>query len=198
MKKSLALFDFDGTITRKDTFLEIIKFAKGNSKFYSGLIFLSPVLIFYKLKFIPNWRAKEIFFAYFFKNDSIAEFQKVCRDFAIEKVPDLIRPSALRKIQEHQASFDRIIIITASAAEWIKPWSDPLGIELIATRWEEKNGRITGKIQGRNCYGPVKKELILELINPADYKTISVYGDTSGDKEMLTLGTSTFFKYFND
>jgi phosphatidylglycerophosphatase C len=197
VKRNLALFDFDGTITRKDTFLEVIKFAKGTTRFYIGTLWLTPVLFLYKFKLIPNWRAKELFFGHFFKGDSVEDFQDSCSRFAAHKLPALIRPSALGKLKEHLNASDRIIIVTASASDWIKPWSDQFGIEIVSTQWAEHNSRLTGKIKGRNCYGPVKKEMILALINPADYKTISVYGDTEGDREMLTLGTP-FFKYFND
>jgi phosphatidylglycerophosphatase C len=195
---NLALFDFDGTITRKDTFLEIIKFAKGSTRFYVGFVLLTPVLICYKLKLLPNWRAKEIVFAYFFKNVSTETFQKICIEFVERKLPELIRPSAWLKLKQHLVALDRVVIVTASSADWILPWSEKHGIELIATKWEYQNGKITGKIKGRNCYGPVKKEMVLNLLNPSDYKSVSAYGDTTGDKEMLSLGTYVYYKYFND
>jgi phosphatidylglycerophosphatase C len=198
VSRHLAIFDFDGTITRKDTFLEMIKFSEGYSKFYVGLFLLFPTLSLYKLGLITNWRAKEIFFTYFFKNRSQSDFQRICTSFALNKLPSLIRPSALQEIQKHLALLNRVIIVTASAEEWIRPWSSKFGVELVTTHWQVEGGKLTGKILGRNCYGPVKKELILKLLNPADYETISVYGDTTGDEDMLSLGTSKFYKYFND
>ena len=62
----IAFFDFDGTITSKDSLLEFIKFALGPFKYYKGLLFLSPMLILFKLKFIPNDLAKEKLITYFF------------------------------------------------------------------------------------------------------------------------------------
>ena len=44
---NLALFDFDGTITNRDSFIDFIKFAKGNLKFFQGFMILSPILILY-------------------------------------------------------------------------------------------------------------------------------------------------------
>jgi len=38
--KSIAFFDFDGTITSKDTLAEILKFAKGKRAYYTGLVIL--------------------------------------------------------------------------------------------------------------------------------------------------------------
>lgn len=34
--KRVAVFDFDGTITRKDTLIEFIRFAKGSAALYWG------------------------------------------------------------------------------------------------------------------------------------------------------------------
>lgn len=196
--KHLALFDFDGTITRKDTFLEIIRFKVGTFKLATGMLVLSPILVMYKLKLIKNWRAKEIMFGYFFKGTSIEEFLRLGVDFASKALPSLIRRSALAKIKEHQAAGHDIFIVSASAAEWIKPWSDQFGIKVIGTSWEVVDGKITGKIKGKNCYGPEKKVRILERVVPSEYQVISVYGDTSGDREMLTLATDRYYRYFKD
>lgn len=194
----LVLFDFDGTLTRKDTFIEFIKFCKGRAGFLWGVVILSPLLVMYKLKLVRNWRAKEILFGFFFKGISRHEFQRKGREFALSVVPSLIRPSAANCISQHRVSGNRMIIVTASAEEWIKPWAESLNIEIISTRWEFKNDRLTGKILGANCYGPEKRTRIEKEIDLSKYKLISVYGDTSGDKEMLQLGTSKFFKHFSD
>ncbi len=194
----LVLFDFDGTLTRKDTFIEFIKFCKGKTNFVTGIIVLSPLLVVYKLKLIPNWRAKEILFGYFFKGMPRHEFQNKGREFALKVIPSLIRTSALARIKEYKASGQRMIIVTASAEEWIKPWSDQFGMEIISTRWEFQNDHISGRISGRNCYGPEKKNRIEKEIDLSKYNTISVYGDTSGDREMLALGTERFYKLFTD
>ena len=198
MSRHLALFDFDGTITRKDTFVEIIRYKFGTFRLLSGMAVLSPVLVMYKLKLIKNWRAKEIMFGHFFKGMTAEEFKKTGEGFAKEALPKLLRPSALEKIKEHQIGGDDRYIVTASAADWIKPWSDQFGFKILATCWETKDGVITGKIKGRNCYGPEKKIRILETIVLPNYETISVYGDTSGDREMLTLATHKYYRFFKD
>ena len=51
---NIALFDFDGTITKKDTLFDFIIFAVGYKTFIIKLISLVPFLILYTLKIIPN------------------------------------------------------------------------------------------------------------------------------------------------
>jgi hypothetical protein len=62
----LLFFDFDGTITTKDTLLEFIKFSKGKLNFLSGFLIYSPFLVAYKLGIISNQSAKEKVLATFF------------------------------------------------------------------------------------------------------------------------------------
>jgi phosphatidylglycerophosphatase C len=194
VSRNLALFDFDGTLTFKDSFLELIKFQKGKKSFFRGLLFLSPVLFLYKLKLIPNWKAKEIVIEYFFKGDSLRDFQAKCDQFANAIIPAMLRPLALQKIKEHKDRGDRVIVVTASAENWLKCWTDTVGVELLGTRLEISNGKLTGKIAGNNCYGPEKLRRVLEQLNPKEYSQIYVYGDSKGDGEILGIATEKFYR----
>ncbi|HEY3405715.1 MAG TPA: HAD family hydrolase [Ohtaekwangia sp.] len=198
MSRNLALFDFDGTITRKDTFLVFIRYCVGDTRYAMGFLVLSPVLVMYKLKLIPNWRAKEIVFSYFFKGVSDEQFKTWGKAFAEKVIPGLIRPSALKAIQDHRAKSDRVIVVTASSSAWIKGWTDSLGLELLATEWAIDKDGITGRLTGKNCYGMEKRNRIVNHLDLKEYPVISVYGDTSGDKEMLELGTHRHYRFFTD
>ena len=79
--KSIAFFDFDGTITSKDTLIEFIRFTVGDFKFIKGIILLSPILILFKLNLIKNDKAKEKMFSYFFKNTDKVAFRKKATEY---------------------------------------------------------------------------------------------------------------------
>ena len=196
MKKGLALFDFDGTITTHDTLLEIIKYQKGKLLFCFGFLMLSPMMVLYKLKLIPNWRAKEILLTFFFGGDQSAEFQRKCDAFISERLPALLRKEALQKIASHLANHDRVIVISASSYNWIEGWCKSMNIELIATRLEEKQDRITGKLSSLNCYGKEKENRIKTYLELKEFSPIYAYGDSSGDKEMLALADHAFYRKF--
>jgi phosphatidylglycerophosphatase C len=192
----IAFFDFDGTITRKDTLLEFIKYSKGRFRFYAGFALNSPWLIALKLKLISNQAAKERILTWFFRNTPLDTFTGVCDRFAIDVLPGLIRPKALQEIALLKEKGATIVIVSASPENWIRPWTGPNSIDLIATRLEADKTRLTGRIQGRNCHGLEKVERINQLFQLADYSTIYAYGDSSGDKPMLGLATNSFFKPF--
>lgn len=196
MNPKIAFFDFDGTITTKDTLLEFIKYSKGSFRFYLGFLLNSPWLIAYKLKVISNQQAKEKVLAFFFRNTPLDAFQELCDRFAAEIVPGLLRVKALQEIARLQAAGASVVIVSASPENWIKSWADQIGASLLATRLEIADQRLTGKIQGHNCYGEEKPRRIQETYTLSDYREIYTYGDTSGDMPMLRLGTASFFKPF--
>lgn len=196
MKKGLALFDFDGTLTTHDTLLEIIKFQKGKGAFYLGFAVLLPVLILYKLKLIRNWRAKEMMLTYFFGDNSSNDFQRRCDDFIKNRLPQLLREEAVLKLEQHLKKNDRVIVVSASAYNWVEGWCKEKNIELIATRLQIKNNTITGKLDSLNCYGPEKASRIKSHLTLNEYTPIYAYGDSRGDKEMLALADQPFYRTF--
>ena len=71
-QKHLVLFDFDGTLTRKDTLFAFIRYYHGTVRFVLGFAWLSPVMALYMAKLIRNDRAKEIVLKHFFGNVPVA------------------------------------------------------------------------------------------------------------------------------
>lgn len=196
MKKAIAFFDFDGTITTKDTLLEYIRFSKGSFRFLIGFLLNSPYLIAYKLKIISNQSAKEKILQYFFKGMPVEQFKQQCNLFSQKMLPALIRPKAIEEIKKLQSEGYDIVIVSASPEQWIHQWANEMNLYLIASCMETANGKITGKLIGKNCHGDEKVRRILERHVLEDYSVIHAYGDTKGDLPMLQLATSKFYKPF--
>lgn len=196
MKNSIAFFDFDGTITFKDTLFEIIKYQKGKRAMYLGLVKLSPWLIAMKIRIISNAATKERLLTYFFKGTPLQDFQRECDAFIAKRLPQLIRPAALQEISKHKQNNTTVVIVTASAENWIAGWCRQNDIKCIATRLEVRDEKITGKIHGKNCNGIEKANRIKALFQLGEYKTILAYGDTKGDKPMLSLAAFAYYKPF--
>lgn len=196
--KTIAFFDFDGTITTKDTLLEFIKYVKGSRSFLTGFLLNSPYLVAYKLNLIPNQLAKEKVMAYFFKNMPLSEFQQWCDRFAAEKISGLIRPKAAAALQQLKQSGAEVVIVSASFGNWIQAWAFENNFQLIATKPELRDGKLTGRIAGKNCHGLEKVRRIKEAFDLQQYGAIQAYGDSSGDKPMLALATQAHYKPFRN
>ena len=93
-------------------------------------------------------------------------------------------------------SDQQIVVVSASPENWIKKWADKNDIALIATKLQTKDNLLTGYIDGINNNGDEKAVRIKAEFDLAEYSDIYCYGDSSGDKAMLALGTKAFYKPF--
>ncbi|MGF6848532.1 phosphatidylglycerophosphatase C [Chitinophaga sp. W3I9] len=193
---TIAFFDFDGTITTRDTLWEIIRHHRGRAAMYAGIIQLLPPLLRFKLKMMPAQQMKEQVLEYFFGEMSAHDFSAGCESFCREKLPALIRPQALAAIRNHQQQGHHVVVVSASAQDWVAPWCRKENIICLATRLEVKNKVITGKIQGINCNGEEKVNRIREAYRLENFREIYAYGDSEGDRPMLALAQHVSFKPF--
>jgi len=196
--KKIAFFDFDGTITTKDTLLEVIKHQKGKAAFYTGFLLNAPTLAGLKLKLVSNQAAKERILRHFFKGMPLADFQQACDHFIDETLPAILRPGALEEMKRLKADGFEIVVVSASPENWIKKWADANGIGLIATKLQLSGDKLTGYIDGTNNNAEEKAMRIRTEFDLSEYGEIYCYGDSGGDKAMLALGTKAFYKPFRE
>jgi len=194
--KKLALFDFDGTITTEDTFIEFLRFAVGTPKLWLGFSLISPMLAAFFAGLYSDYKMKELVLSLYFKNHPEDEFLKKASDFSLNKIDGFVKQSARDRITFHKEQNHHIAVVSASCAQWLQPWCDKHNLTLIASRMEVKNNRITGKLDGPNCKGQEKVNRIKAVFNTDEFQTIYAYGDSSGDKEMLALAHEPFYRSF--
>lgn len=196
MPKDIAFFDFDGTVTSKDSMLELVKFYKGTAGFYAGMILQLPSLIALKARLIPAQRAKEKLLTYFFGGMHVKSFDALCNKFNEQQLPRLLRKNAMDKIKEHKNNGHVVVLVSASAENWIVPFCKENGLNYICSKLEVVNDCITGKLNGANCNGPEKANRIKLQYDLSAYENIHSYGDSSGDAEMLQLATEKHYRVF--
>lgn len=197
MANALALFDFDGTLTAKDSLGDFILFAFGKPKTLIGGILLSPTLAGYALGLMDNSKAKQQVLKYFFSGISVEKMQNLGERYAKQRLPSILRPTGLDKLTWHQQQGHQIVIVSASTEYWLKPWTDSMGFDLLATQLEVKDQKLTGCYAGENCHGDEKLRRIKSVYDLGQFDEIYAYGDTSGDKPMLALADHAFYKPFN-
>jgi len=189
---NIAFFDFDGTLTVKDSFLSFLLYSQKKGTFIIKSFFLLPILLALKLKLLTNSKAKEIVFTTFFKGKSHTKIQQTAKAFTAHKIPGLLRPYALNILKDHIENGDKIIIVTASLNTWLDNWCSDNNFDLIATKAEVKNGILTGKFENANNYGKEKAIQIKNRYNLSAYNTVYAYGDSRGDSEMLMLAHKSY------
>jgi len=192
----LALFDFDGTLTTKDSMADFIKFAVGAPSYYFGLLLLSPILVAFKLKLIRNDTAKEKLISYFFKGWDSTHFEHVADQYSLKRIDKILKSEAMKRITWHQNQGHKVVIVSASMEYWLRKWCAQKHIELIATHLEISGGKLTGKFAGKNCHGDEKVTRIRQAINLSEFECIFAYGDSSGDTAMLELANKSYYRHY--
>ena len=187
-------FDFDGTLTTRDTLLEFIRFACGTPRFLLGFLLYSPLLVLMKLRLYPNGKAKQKVLAHFFKWMTIGEFDALCQDFA-RTHRHLLRPEVVRQLEQVLSEGAEVLIVSASIDHWVRPFfegdrSQNTGdrrLHVMGTQIEVVEGRLTGRFLTPNCYGQEKVRRILAIYPDRSSYHLTAYGDSRGDREMLAF-----------
>lgn len=196
----VAAFDFDGTLTTRDSLLPFLTYSFGYRRVFFGLLVLLPKLIKFKVGALGRQQTKEAILTKFFQGLSHTAVQALAESFALNKLDSLIAAAALEKLQWHQRSGNRCIIVSASIETYLLPWARRHGIaDVVASRFEvDKKGLLTGRLAGNNCWGAEKVRRLYALLGDRASYTLYAYGDSRGDQELLNYADYPFFCSFTE
>lgn len=194
--KKLYCFDFDGTLTYKDTMFLFLKFYNP-SKFYFQFAKHTPLFILLKLGLLDAENVKKSFISGVLKGEKKEKLEKKAQKFADENYPEIFRENALEFIGNIDRENTESLIISASLDIWAKPFAEKLKIKLLSTEAEFTNGVFTGNFATKNCNGNEKVNRIKKEIESRKFDKIIAFGDTSGDKPMLDFAHESHFKFFH-
>ncbi|SEW47548.1 HAD-superfamily subfamily IB hydrolase, TIGR01490 [Chryseobacterium wanjuense] len=194
--KKLYCFDFDGTLTYKDTMFMYLKFYDP-TKFRLQFLKHVPLFILLKLKLAETEKVKKSFIGAILKGQTQEKIEKKSRQFFEEHYPKIVRENALDFIQNIDRSNTQSLLVTASLDIWAKPFADAFQMQLVSTKAEFRNGVFTGNFIGKNCNGKEKLARIKTEIDGQKYDKIIAFGDTSGDKPMLKWANEGHYQFFH-
>ena len=206
--RRIVVADFDGTLTRRDTLIALFRYARGTAFTLGILALYAPLLVLMKLKLYPNWKAKQKVFARFFRGMPLEQFDDLCRHFAADN-GQLMRPEGIRCIRGALALQCRVLVVSASAENWVRAFADRyLGAEgaetgavtVLGTLLETRGGVLTGRFASPNCYGAEKvRRVQAALPDVAVHRArwhVTAYGDSRGDTELLAWADEGHYKPF--
>jgi phosphatidylglycerophosphatase C len=194
---TVAVFDFDGTITRRDSMISFLRASVPPRRLWPAIARLTPRIFAYAIRVEPNWRLKEAVLTAVLGGTPAEVFDDMVLEFAAAVLPGLVRPAALSRLHWHQAMGHRVVIATASLEAYVRPWALSQGVtDVVGTRLEVTAGRLTGRIEGRNCYGAEKVARLEMVIADLHSSTVYAYGDSRGDNELLALARHAVYRPF--
>lgn len=192
----LVAFDFDGTITTRDSFTAFLKWRARPARYARGLLNLAPSALAYLVN-RDRGRIKAQAAGEFLSGLTRPELEADAEAFAAEMAPQLLRPDALATWRRWRAEGARLVIVSASPSFVVAPFAERLGADrLIATELAyDADGRTRGAFATPNCRGPEKITRLRAQFGP-DVALKAAYGDTSGDREMLELAEIKGYRVF--
>ncbi len=190
----LYLFDFDGTLTNKDTLFDFLQFSFPD-KYKWAFIQYSPLFLLVKFKIVNAGKAKEKFISHFLKDKNKIEIEKLAQDYFEAKKETIFRSEVLEYMKSLAHETDKYIV-TASLDIWVKPFARYLGVRLISTKAEFKNNIFTGKFSTPNCNYKEKVVRIIKEVQLSQFDEVYAFGDSNGDKYLLKLSTHPHFQHF--
>jgi len=184
---SLVFFDFDGTLTKRDTILPFgfwLARSKSKTRFrMAALLFLMGLL---KFRFLSNHQFKEKFCRLLLKGESEKRVDELSLAFLANYVERSLNSSVVSVLLEHQEKGDVVYLVSSNFTFLLRPlqtrWNSS---GVIATDLEVEAGRFTGQIHGRACDGAEKLARVIELFGKDLVKEATAYGDSRGDRPLL-------------
>ncbi len=150
-------------------------------------------LIFLKNK--SKEQLKELFFIMNFKGQKTSSFNEICNEFSNKIISKIVKKTFANFLSQIPSKYD-IVIVSASIKNYLIPWANNMGVDLICTELEEIDGKLTGNFSTSNCNGVEKVRRVMEKYDLKKYDEIHVFGNSKGDYPMMNLGTHKYYKYF--
>jgi phosphatidylglycerophosphatase C len=192
----LVAFDFDGTLTVRDSFTTFLRWRAGPVRYLLGIARILPAALRYLVD-RDRGRIKAAAVREFLRGLPRAQLEAEAEAFAARCARRLLRPDALEAWRDWRDRGARLVIVTASPTAVVRPFAEALGGgELIGTELAyDDQDRVTGAFLTPNCRGHEKVVRLEARFGPG-LRLAAAYGDTSGDREMLAIADTKGFRVF--
>lgn len=194
--RPIVAFDFDGTLTVRDSFTQFLRWRAGARGWALGLVRMARATAAYA-RDRDRGAIKAASVRVFLGGVTRAELEADAARFADQAWDRFMRPDALKAWEDWGAKGAHRVIVTASPEITVAPFARRLGAEgLLGTHLTfDDQDRITGAFSSPNCRGEEKVRRLKEVFGP-DVRLEAAYGDTSGDTEMLAIAETKGFRVF--
>lgn len=185
MSNVLAVFDFDGTLTRRDTLGPFLARSRGRHRVAQAALRHTIAIGRAAAGIGSRDEAKARLLRTLYRNVPVEPTRATAEEYATHVLATGMRNDTLARLEWHQSQGHTVIMITASLSLYAQPIAQQLGISTVyATTLAQAGDRFTGELVGENVRGPEKARLLHSHQDGAS-AFVYAYGDSSGDRELL-------------
>lgn len=196
-KNKLAIFDFDGTISKIDSTKFFLKNSFGKIYFFYGYYMrFIHLFILSKIGIYDFIKLKEKRISFFLKDITLKEFDQLIHKFNTKFFGNYLKSDALKKLDWHKKNNHEIVILSATLNGLLNQWSSSNDYILIANNLSFKDNILTGDFERPDCSYDEKLIRLKEIIDLDNFEHIYGYGDTESDISFLDIVDEPYFRYF--
>ena len=190
--RAVAAFDFDGTLTRRDTFFPFLRRLSGTPTLARAVAANGRSIGLAAAGRGDRDAAKAALLARLLTGVPLSHAVEAAERHAEALVPRL-RGAVLDRLRWHQQQAHEVVIVTASPACAVQPVADRLGVHVVlGTRLEVgPDGLLTGRLLGPNNRCEEKVRRLNEHLQGVTCE-LWAYGDTAGDDALLAAADHAF------
>jgi phosphatidylglycerophosphatase C len=183
----VAVFDLDGTLTRRDTLLPYLSgYARRHPRGLWRLWRLPFSLARFTLGLSDRGRLKASVIRQVMRGASRRDVAAWTEEFCRLRLPRLLNPGALAAIARHRAAGDRLVLLSASVDLYVPAIGHALGFdETVCTGISWAGDLLEGRLTTANRRGAEKRRCVGELRRRHPGARIAAYGNAASDFEHL-------------
>lgn len=185
--RPVAAFDFDGTLTRRDTLLPFLVRVAGRRAVGRVLAARAVPLGLALAGRSERGLQKEQVLGRLLADRRLSDLEEAAEDFAEAAMATRLRQDVVARLHAHLVAGDPVVVVTASPELVITPIARRLGpVPVLGTRLEvDDHGRLTGRLLGANVCGVEKLSRLTDWLADNGSTMRWAYGNSSGDRELL-------------
>ena len=191
--RQIAAFDFDGTLTRRDTLLSFLGSSCGQPALLRALMAAGPTALRARTGRLvdashPRDASKAVLLRRLLAGRDQVWFEERGEAFAAT-LSRRLRPDVLARLDWHRDQGHELIIVSASLHTYLDHFARDHGFDhVIAVEMETVDGVLSGELHGPNVRGPEKAVRLRRWLgDDIDETHLWAYGNSSGDRELLAM-----------
>jgi phosphatidylglycerophosphatase C len=191
--RRIAAFDFDGTLTRRDTLLPFLARACGPRVLGRTVGRVAPTAVRARTGRLTGEvhhrdATKAALLQDLFTGRRDTWLQSEGAQYAAT-LPSKLRPEMVEQVRWHRDAGHELVIVSASLRTYLDPFAEDFGFDhVIAVEMEaDAEGMLTGAMVGPNVRGPEKAVRLRRWLDGDEPEMLWAYGNSSGDTELLAM-----------
>jgi HAD superfamily hydrolase (TIGR01490 family) len=200
-RRVVAAFDFDGTITDRDTLVPFLVLAFGRARVAAAFATLLLTGLGWLLRLVPIDAFKRRVLRRLAAGASAGRLRALGPAHA-RALRRWLRGDAVDRIEWHRARGHRLVLVSSTLDLYLEVVARELGFDdllctrLAVARGEDGIERFTGLLDGADCTGAEKLRRLQALVGDLRDVELHAYGDSAGDRELLAVADHPHFRPF--